>query len=170
MLAHRSGLASRIAHLLVPLLDESPCKTDGTAIQTTASYRFSPPLNKSGKTTRRDGRTTKWWLILECDREIGRYLRHLFEVAAHRTQCLQEPLWGAHVSVIRDEKPPNPDLWEKLEGRQVCVEYDCEIELVNGFAVAPARCEAALEYREILGLPREPKYPLHLTIGNLRKA
>ena len=155
-------------HIRFVSLDECRWRVDGGPIETTATYRFSPPLNRSGKTTRRDGGTTKWWLILECDREIGRYLRHLFEVAAHHTQRLQEPLWGAHVSVVRDEEPPNAELWEQLEGRQVCLEYDCEIELVNGFAVAPARCKDALDYREALGLPREPKYPLHLTIGNLR--
>ena len=29
---------------------------------------------------------------------------------------------------------------------------------------------AARDYRERLGLPREPTYPLHLTIGNLKPA
>ncbi len=149
-------------------LDESLQRADGGTIETNATYRFSPPLNKSGKTTRRDGKSTKWWLILECEREIGRYLRHLFEVATHHTRPLQEPLWGAHVSVVRDEEPPNARLWEQLEGTQVPVEYNSKIELVNDFVVAPVRCEAALDYREALGLPREPRIPLHLTIGNLR--
>ena len=137
-------------------------------IVTTATYRFSPALDRHGRTTRRDGKSTKWWLILECDREIGRYLRHLHAVATHRTVMLQEPLWGTHVSVVRDEKPPCAWWWEELAGQQVVVEYDPAIEFANGFAFAPVRCEAALDYRERLGLPREPPYPLHLTIGNLR--
>jgi hypothetical protein len=39
---------------------------------------------------------------------------------------------------------------------------------VGDYVFFPVRCEAALEYRERLGLPRAPRYLLHLTIGNLK--
>ncbi len=39
---------------------------------------------------------------------------------------------------------------------------------IGDYVLYPVRCEAALDYRERLGLPREPRYPLHLTIGNLK--
>ena len=113
-------------------------------------------------------KSTKWWLILECDREIGRYLRHLYTVSVHHTRQLQEPLWGTHVSVVRDEEPPHLEFWEEVAGDEVVLHYEPEIRIANGFAFAPVRCEPALDYRERLGLPRQPEYPLHLTIGNLR--
>lgn len=136
-------------------------------IQGQAIYRFSPALNKKGKSTRRDGKNTKWWLILECDREIGRYLRYLYASHTHQTKVLQEPLWGTHISVIRDEAPLHPQYWEMLEGQSVDIQYSMDVTFYQRYAVVEAFCEPALDYREQLGLPREPAYPLHLTIGNL---
>lgn len=133
---------------------------------TTARYRFSPALNKRGGTTRRDGQTTQWWLILECDRELGRYYRHLYTLRCHHTKTLQEPLWGTHVSVIRGEEPPNQTLWKALEGQSVELAFDQQFELYSGFMASKVYCHTALDYRQALGLPREPEYPLHLTIGN----
>ena len=82
-------------------------RADGAAMTTfrsTGVLRYSPTLK--GSLARRDGGTTKWWLILDCDPDLGRYCRHLFHVAAHRTQALQSPLWDAHVSIIANESPP----------------------------------------------------------------
>ena len=140
-----------------------------TTFQSQGTFRFSPPLNKKGDITRRDGQTTQWWLILECDREIGRYFRHLYELKHHHTKQLQEPLWGSHISVIRGEVPPNLAEWKSLDGQKVTFEYGFEIEFYQQFAVVSAQCNQALDYREALGLEREPSYPLHLTIGNVAK-
>ena len=140
----------------------------GEFFQTKAICCFSPALNRSGSTKRRDGKTTEWWLILACDREIGSYLRSLYRMKNHGVRSLNEPLWGTHVSVIRDEKPPNLEAWKRLEGCELEIEYSREVEIHGGYAVAAAHSEAALDYREELGLPREPPFPLHMTIGNLK--
>jgi hypothetical protein len=136
--------------------------------ETTGTFRFSPPLGRGGSTVRRDGVTTEWWLILECDREIGSYLRFLFAKERHGVEELNEPLWGTHVSVIRDEKPPELAAWKAPEGDAVKLFYSQEVEIHSGYAAVPVVCEDVLDYREKLGLPREPKFPLHMTIGNLK--
>lgn len=129
-------------------------------------YRYSPTLN--GSMQRRDGGSTRWWLIIECDPELGRYLRHQFLLAVHRTAKPQAPLWGTHISVIRDEEPSDKTRWELYNGQQVEFEYDPEIHHTGGYLWVAVQCEAALRHREELGLPREPIPPLHLTIGNLK--
>ena len=136
--------------------------------QTTATYSFAPPLNKRGGQVRRDGKTTDWWMILRCSPEIGRYVRHLCAVHSHYITQLSEPLWGTHVSVIRDEEPTDPTLWKSLEGESVPLRYSNEVAIYGTYAVIPVECPEALSYREPLGLPRDPAYPLHMTIGNLK--
>jgi len=137
-------------------------------VEVQGRYRFSPPLNRSGNLTRRDGRTTKWWLIIECDPDLGRYWRWLYEKHHHHLRQLQAPLWGAHVSVIRDEEPPNLELWEQAPQPIVTLDYDHEPQETADYIWLRVNCEAALDYREALGLPRQPPTPLHLTIGNCK--
>jgi len=36
----------------------------------TGHCRFSPPLDARGGRVPRDGRTTQWWMILDCDPEL----------------------------------------------------------------------------------------------------
>lgn len=132
----------------------------------TGLCRFSPPLNAGGGRVRRDGRTTDWWLILECEPDVGRYLRHLHHLDTHRTGLLSDPLWGPHVSIVQDERPPEMRLWRSLEGQPMTFEYRCPPEDIGAYVFYPVACAEALDYREALGLPREPRRPLHLTIGN----
>ncbi len=132
----------------------------------TGYYRFAPALNKEGNKIRRDGSTTDWWLIIECDREIGRYYRHLYEESRHHAVQTREPLWGTHISVVRGEEPPYKNLWANCEGETVEFNYDTEAEIYDGYVVLPVYSDVLLDYRESLGLSREPAYPLHLTVGN----
>ena len=133
--------------------------------RTVGTFRFSPEIRK-GSHTRRDGGNTLWWLIIDCDPELGRFLRHLFAVAHYRTQSLQPPLWGPHVSVIRGEKPPNPSKWGELNGATVELEYEPIMRETEGFVWCSVECPQALKIRESFELPRHPEPPLHLTIGN----
>lgn len=132
--------------------------------------RFSPPLDPRGGRVRRDGSTTDWWLILACDPELGRYLRHLYQLDARRMRQLSDPLWGPHVSVVLGEVPTNLSVWKDREGAPMAFEIVWTPQEIGDYVFFPVRCDAALDYRERLGLPREPKYPLHLTIGNLKTA
>lgn len=130
--------------------------------------RFSPPLDPRGGKVRRDGRTTEWWLILQCDPDLGRYLRHLHHLDARRTRSISDPLWGPHVSVVQDERPADLSAWKDREGETMSFELVYPPQEIGDYVFYPVRCEAALDYRQRLGLPREPRYPLHLTIGNLK--
>jgi hypothetical protein len=134
----------------------------------TGIFRYSPPLRSDGKLIRRDGKTTKWWLIIECDPELGRYLRYQFRIKTYNTKNVQAPLWGTHISVIRDEEPHKKTNWEKLQAQEIEFKYEPNIQETGGYLWVPVQCEFALTHREELGLPREPELPLHLTIGNLK--
>jgi hypothetical protein len=135
----------------------------------TGIFRYSPPLNSKGKVIRRDGKTTKWWLIIECDPELGRYLRYQFRIKTYATKPVQAPLWGTHISVIRNEEPGIKANWEKLQTQEIEFKYESDIQETEGYLWVPVQCEPALKHREALGLPQEPELPLHLTIGNLKK-
>lgn len=138
-------------------------------MRSSGTLRYSPEI-RPGSTTRRDGGSTRWWLIVDADPELGRYLRHLYTIGHRRTRTLQAPLWGVHVSVIRGEEPPDASTWGRDDGARVEFEIDphaCETE---GYVWYPVRCDAMLELRERLGLAREPEPALHLTIGNARRA
>ncbi|MEQ1512757.1 MAG: hypothetical protein ABL934_08780 [Lysobacteraceae bacterium] len=136
----------------------------------TGICRFAPPLDSAGGRTRRDGSTTDWWLILHCDPDIGRYLRHLYALDTHRTRKLSDPLWGAHVSIVQNEIPPDPTRWKALEGWTMAFEYRLPPQEIDEYVFFPVDCAEALDYREALGLPREPQWPLHLTFGNRKAA
>lgn len=136
----------------------------------TGRFEFAPALDRKGTRVRRDGFTTEWWLIIRCAPDAGRYFRELFAAEHHRVRTLQEPLWGTHVSVIRGEKPPLMERWAALAGQEVTLEYSHAPEETSGYVWLPVHCPAALDYRESLGLEREPALPLHLTIGNCKHA
>lgn len=129
------------------------------------TLRYSPALGRGGH-ARRDGGSTLWWLIVDGDPELGRYLRRQFWIAHHRTRSLQAPLWGTHVSVIRGEAPPKPAAWKRLDGAAIAFDYDPDARETDGYVWCAVRCPALLDLREELGLAREPQPALHLTIGN----
>lgn len=133
------------------------------------TLRYSPKLN--GSLERRDGGSTKWWLVIDVDPGIGKYYRELFSMYRFRTCKIQRPAWEAHISVIRDEEPADEykPFWEKYNGCEVDFDYDPlnvgQNEIYVWFGV---RCDFALDIRTELGLPRDPYFPLHLTIGNFK--
>lgn len=117
---------------------------------------------------RRDGGSTEFWLILVCDAELGRYLRHLYLLDARRTRSLGDPLWGPHVSIVQGEVPVHPTHWKDREGAEMAFTLRHSPQEIGDYVFFPVDCAPALDYREALGLPREPRHPLHLTIGNLK--
>jgi hypothetical protein len=146
----------------IVLPDTSPCW-----LRCSGTLRYSPEL-RPGSHQRRDGGSSRWWLIVEADEELGRYLRHLFLLAHWRTRRLQGPLWGTHVSVIRGDVPPQLQHWGDGDGDAIEFDLDLRAQETQGFVWCPVQCEAVLALRERLGLAREPQPPLHLTVGNCR--
>ncbi len=131
-------------------------------------YRFAPALDASGNRRRRDGSTTDGWLIIQCEPDVGRYFRHLRMLERPSSPTLSDPLWGAHVSIVRGEALPDPKAWNDREGCAVEFEYRYPAQEIGEYTFFPVICEDALDYRERLGLPREPQWPLHLTFGNFK--
>lgn len=135
----------------------------------TGHCRFSPPLDARGGRVQRDGATTDDWLILACDPELGRYLRQLYLLGHRRTRTLSDPLWGPHVSIVQGETPRHAQHWKDREGAAMPFTLLWPPQELGDYVFFPVACEAALDYRERLGLPREPRHPLHLTIGNRKR-
>lgn len=138
-------------------------------IPLTGTCRFSPPLDPRGGRVRRDGGSTEHWLILACDPELGRYLRHLYLLDHRRTRSLCDPLWGPHVSIVQGEVPRHPRHWKDREGVAMPFTLFWSPQELGEYVFYPVVCDAALDYREALGLPRAPRHPLHLTIGNRKR-
>lgn len=122
--------------------------------------RYSPKLHKSKC-------SENWWLVADVDPSLGQYLRQLYSLSRWRTDILRRPAWEAHITIIRNEKPPKQELWEKYASLEVEFSYD--LNEANGndvYVWIPVVCERMLDVREELGLSRNPSLSLHLTIGN----
>lgn len=129
-----------------------------TEFTVTGTLRYSPKLLGTP--------SPNWWLVVDCDPEIGKYYRHLYYLHTYRTDKLQRPAWEAHVTVIRNEPPSIVSLWEAHNGQQVQLTVSLPSQ-TNGYYVwLPVKCDFLLDLRESLGLPRQPAIPLHLSIGH----
>lgn len=129
---------------------------------------------------RRPGMThrTQWWCVVNIDPEIARYYRWWLQFEKHIH--LQPPSWGAHVSLVRGEKP-RPDylsLWKKYDGHKIELNYchgiihahnsqrsDEKAHHVSEdkYYVIEIVSPQLKEIRKELGLPSH--YDFHMTIG-----
>ena len=75
---------------------------------------------------------TKWWCVLELDKEITRYYRWWIEKELH-IHSLVQPAWDAHISIIRGEEPADnlKHLWKKYDGKVVEFKYEHNPETVG---------------------------------------
>ncbi len=110
----------------------------------------------------------KWWLVLDCDPEIGRYYRHLYMLHNPALDRMQRPAWQEHITVIRDEEPPDEkkSLWEKYDNLSIEFFYCTDVRTNGEYWWLDVECEFLLTLREELGLLRQPEIPLHLSIGH----
>jgi hypothetical protein len=111
----------------------------------------------------------KWWLIIECDPEIGRYVRHLYRKFRFDCDTMTRPAWREHITVIRNEHPLSDrlHLWEMNEGQVMTFRVGLEVKTNGEYFWLDIECDRVLDIREELGLPRNPYYPLHLSIGHV---
>ena len=119
-------------------------------------------------------RRTEWWSILEVPGGIADYYRKMVETRYGIELC--QPSWGAHVSIIRGEKPREDlmHLWKKYDGKRIEFEYsvypryngDTRV-LTNHTSVdfwyLDVHAPFLTDIRKELELPYDWK--LHLTIG-----
>ena len=76
------------------------------------------------------------------------------------------PAWDSHITVIRNEEPLHKEYWEKYSGKTVEFEYETSPLTDGNYWWVTVFCEELLDLRTELGLPREPEFPLHLSIGH----
>lgn len=110
------------------------------------------------------------WLVVMADDEISRYYRHLYSkeypyLNGGRSIKLTRPVWGTHISVIRGERLPNPKLWRIDEGKFVEFDYDGGVIDNGEYYWLKVSCPYLGDLREKMGLPREPRFGFHLTVG-----
>jgi hypothetical protein len=69
-------------------------------------------------------RRTQWWCVANTDPEICRYYRWWIKRRFHINLFL--PAWGAHISVVRGEKPRDDlaQLWKKYHNERIPFTYD----------------------------------------------
>ena len=128
-------------------------------IPSKGKLRYSPKLLGDYR------KSSKFWLAIDCDPELGRYFRHLFLLSQYRCRRVDKPAWAEHITVIRDEPPPDPSHWEKYAGNDIVFYYMPVIESDGIHFWLPVQCEEAIAIRTEMGLPRDPEFPLHMTFG-----
>ena len=111
--------------------------------------------------------SSKNWAILSCDDEIARYYRYLSNKQISNLK-LVKPMWGAHISWIRNEIIPNK-IWNLSNHKVIEYEYDIDIRNNSKFYWLQVKCDYLLELRAQYGLSKYPKFGLHLTIGRVIK-
>jgi hypothetical protein len=114
-----------------------------------------------------------WWLVLDCETEsIGSYYRHLYWMSRNKGHKLCRPYWGSHITVVRNEQPPNENKWWAYEGEIITFQYMPGVrdnygpERYRSFYWVDVICPRFDEIRVELGLPRNPDGIFHMTIGS----
>lgn len=110
-----------------------------------------------------DIKDNPWWLVVQCCDDLIKYYRWLVLKATGIK--LAKPAWGAHISVIRGEKPPTEELWEKYQGKSISFLYSPIIYTDKKYWWLDVEAPFLLDIRQECGLKREPEFALHLTVG-----
>lgn len=124
----------------------------------TGTLRYSPKLLGAS--------LSKFWLVIDCEPEIGKYYRHLFHLMTYRCYKLQRPAWESHITVVRDEEPLNKQYWKKYDGQSIDFSISPEVGTNGDYFWFPVECEFAFNIREELGLIKMPEFPFHISIGH----
>lgn len=105
------------------------------------------------------------WLVLMCDEELLKYYCCLFRREFPWLPKLQRPVWGSHVSLVRNEVVPNQEAWGFAANKIINFEYDPGVKDNGEYYWMSVYCDELLAIRELFGLRRDPQFGLHLTIG-----
>lgn len=107
----------------------------------------------------------KWWAIVKCPDDIIYYYKYW--VTKNQKFTISSSAFGSHISLIRDEEPPNEfkHLWKKREGMEVEFTYTPNFQTNGEYWWLDIQCPVLNEVRQELGLSKEPKFGYHLSIG-----
>lgn len=136
----------------------------------TGTLRYSP---------KRQGSDQHWWLILDCDPEIGQYYRNLYQKTHANCRKLARPFWGPHITLVRNEEPcdTHKKFWDRYAGEPLEFQYSGGVkdnytpERYRSFYWLDVICPQFDEIRKELGLlPVSQAWKkgtsYHLTIGS----
>ena len=108
-----------------------------------------------------------WWIWLECDYQLGKYLRKLFFNNNFGLIKLAKPSWDEHITIVSHHEYNDTFSahWNKHENKQIQFEIILETLSTNSNAWWYSIKSKELEdIREELGLGRERIIPLHFCI------
>ena len=124
------------------------------------------PFSSRGKITYIKESHLEYWGLIICDREIINYYAWL--LVKYGIAINKGSRFGAHITWIRAEEPPNKYLWNKYEGKEINFKYSNYLRWDNGrHAWVDVYCPILNELRQELGLGILPQMAFHLTIGRL---
>ena len=105
-------------------------------------------------------------LVVEVDSEIVRYYRSFIP----KCYSINKPKYGAHISVVRKEIPPNMDKWGKYEGKTIQFEYENIINFAEPYFWIDAYCQFLVDLRIELGLIgiKFNSKAFHITLANIK--
>jgi hypothetical protein len=125
----------------------------------TGTIRYSPSCKSIPE-------APKWWVIVDACEGLAAYYRHWSNYDKRfGSSKLIKPAWSSHISVVRNEVPSRPEFWEAHKGYEVSFNYSHILRNNGEYWWLDVDCEQLLDFREELGLSREPYYPFHLSIG-----
>lgn len=113
---------------------------------------------------------SNWWIWLDVDYELGRYLRHLYLLARRKCCKLGRPSQQEHITVVSSHEKNGlfEQLWMKHEGREIEFWIDLDKPKTNGNAIWHPIISPDLENLRIeLGLTANRNPDLHFCCGYL---
>jgi hypothetical protein len=111
-------------------------------------------------------------LIVEVDDDLGNYYRQFIP----RAWQVRKPMYPSHISIVRNEAPPNLSVWNKYQNKEIDFEYDSFIYFDEIYYWLNAYSAILEDIRLELGLPNlseftkspDGKHRFHITIGNTK--
>ena len=129
-------------------------------------------LHESSGPLRYSASEGKYWLVVDVDPGIVEVARALVP----KTVRLNRTRYAPHITVIRNEVPPDLTAWKAHEGEMVTFQYDSFVYNDELYYWLNAYCQRLNDVRTELGLhpvsewtrPPDMADCFHITIGNLK--
>ncbi len=110
------------------------------------------------------------WLVTDVDPGLSAYYRSQIP----KMYGAQQPRYPAHITTVRNEAPPNINLWGKYDGESVAFEYYPIVEdndfyfwlRVGSHRLVEIRVELGLPVHTTLTMPPDGSGNFHITIAN----
>ena len=114
--------------------------------------------------------SSKNWIVLMCDDEISRYYCSLYEKQyfyknGEYTGKIKRPVWGAHISVVRNEIYDLKNVNKKKQFFKF--EYEPGVLDNKEYFWLKVYSDELVAFRKSLNLSSFPTFGFHLTIGRI---